>query len=80
MTAKRALQLQVEGRAIAISNLEKVLYPTTGFTKGRVVDLPLYSSSPEGPPGKAIPGRRQQKILRRRKILLRKETPKFTPK
>jgi hypothetical protein len=34
MTAKRALQVQVEGRTIAISNLEKVLYPATGFTIG----------------------------------------------
>ena len=28
---------EVEGRRIALSNLEKVLYPATGFTKGEVL-------------------------------------------
>lgn len=27
----------VEGRRLALSNLEKVLYPATGFTKGEVL-------------------------------------------
>jgi bifunctional non-homologous end joining protein LigD len=30
--------VQVDGRRLALSNLEKVLYPETGFTKGEVVD------------------------------------------
>ena len=28
----------IEGRTLALSNLEKVLYPETGFTKAQVVD------------------------------------------
>jgi hypothetical protein len=28
----------VDGRELAVSNLEKVLYPATGFTKGQLID------------------------------------------
>ena len=31
-------ELIVEGRKLAVSNLNKVLYPKAGFTKGRVID------------------------------------------
>jgi len=31
--------VEVEGRKLKLSNLEKVLYPATGFTKGQVVDF-----------------------------------------
>jgi bifunctional non-homologous end joining protein LigD len=31
-------EVQVEGRRLKISNLEKVLYPAAGFTKGQVLD------------------------------------------
>ncbi|MDQ4132571.1 MAG: non-homologous end-joining DNA ligase [Actinomycetota bacterium] len=30
--------VQVEGRELKLSNLDKVLYPATGFTKGQVID------------------------------------------
>jgi bifunctional non-homologous end joining protein LigD len=30
--------VQVDGRRLALSNLDKVLYPETGFTKGEVID------------------------------------------
>jgi len=30
--------VQIDGRELSLSNLEKVLYPRTGFTKGQVVD------------------------------------------
>ena len=30
--------IEVEGRQIKLSNLEKVLYPKAGFTKGQVID------------------------------------------
>ncbi len=30
--------VEVQGRRLALSNLDKVLYPNTGFTKGEVVD------------------------------------------
>ncbi|HEV2114216.1 MAG TPA: non-homologous end-joining DNA ligase, partial [Terriglobales bacterium] len=31
-------QLEIDGRAVQVSNLEKVLYPQAGFTKGQVID------------------------------------------
>jgi bifunctional non-homologous end joining protein LigD len=31
-------QLTVKGRQLSVSNLDKVLYPKTGFTKGQVID------------------------------------------
>jgi bifunctional non-homologous end joining protein LigD len=33
-----ALEVEVDGRPLKLSNLEKVFYPETGFTKGQVVD------------------------------------------
>ena len=36
--AKQESILEVEGRPIKLSNLDKVLYPKAGFTKGQVVD------------------------------------------
>src|SRR4051794_36944822 len=36
--AKKESVIEVEGRKITLSNLEKVLYPKAGFTKGQVID------------------------------------------
>jgi len=33
-----AVEVEVEGRRLRLSNLDKVLYPETGFTKGQVID------------------------------------------
>src|SRR4051794_36208906 len=30
--------LTVSGRAVPVSNLDKIFYPSTGFTKGQVID------------------------------------------
>jgi len=38
VSTKKKQEVQVEGQRIALSNLEKVLYPATGFTKGQVID------------------------------------------
>jgi bifunctional non-homologous end joining protein LigD len=35
---KQSLEVEVEGRRLKLSNLEKVLYPAVGFTKGQVID------------------------------------------
>jgi bifunctional non-homologous end joining protein LigD len=35
---KQTLEVEVEGRRLKLSNLEKVLYPAVGFTKGAVID------------------------------------------
>jgi bifunctional non-homologous end joining protein LigD len=32
------VEVEVEGRRLRLSNLQKVLYPQTGFTKGQVID------------------------------------------
>ena len=32
------VETEVDGRRLSLSNLEKVLYPATGFTKGQVID------------------------------------------
>jgi bifunctional non-homologous end joining protein LigD len=34
----QAVEVEVEGRRLKLSNLEKVFYPATGFTKGQVID------------------------------------------
>jgi bifunctional non-homologous end joining protein LigD len=34
----QALEIEVDGRTLKLSNLDKVFYPRTGFTKGQVVD------------------------------------------
>jgi bifunctional non-homologous end joining protein LigD len=31
-------EVTIDGRALSLSNLDKVLYPSTGFTKGQVID------------------------------------------
>ena len=36
--AAKAVEVDVEGRRLRLSNLEKVLYPAVGFTKGQVID------------------------------------------
>jgi bifunctional non-homologous end joining protein LigD len=30
--------IEIQGRQLKLSNLDKVLYPATGFTKGQVID------------------------------------------
>ncbi len=37
-TAKNKYRLQVGERELTVSNLDKVLYPATGFTKGDLID------------------------------------------
>jgi bifunctional non-homologous end joining protein LigD len=32
------MEVEVEGRTLSLSNLDKVFYPATGFTKGQVID------------------------------------------
>src|SRR4051812_2824013 len=38
MAKRETIEVEVEGRALTLSNLAKVLYPAAGFTKGEVVD------------------------------------------
>jgi bifunctional non-homologous end joining protein LigD len=34
----KRMEVEVEGRTLSLSNLDKVFYPRTGFTKGHVID------------------------------------------
>ena len=36
--AGKSVEVDVEGRRLRLSNLEKVLYPEVGFTKGQVIE------------------------------------------
>jgi bifunctional non-homologous end joining protein LigD len=36
--ASTRVEVQVEGRRLSLSNLDKVMYPQVGFTKGQVID------------------------------------------
>ncbi len=36
--APRRVEVQVQGRRLSLSNLDKVMYPAVGFTKGQVID------------------------------------------
>jgi len=38
MASSKRVAVQVEGRELSLSNLDKVLYPETGFTKAEVID------------------------------------------
>jgi len=40
--SQKESEIEVEGRQIKLSNLEKVLYPRAGFTKGQVIDYYIH--------------------------------------
>jgi bifunctional non-homologous end joining protein LigD len=44
--AESKVRVDVDGRSLALTNLEKVLYPATGFTKGEVIDYYVQVSDP----------------------------------
>ena len=38
MPPSKRVEVEIDGRRLSLSNLDKVLYPKTGFTKGQVID------------------------------------------
>jgi bifunctional non-homologous end joining protein LigD len=38
VAAAKRLEVEIDGRRLSLSNLDKVLYPEVGFTKGHVID------------------------------------------
>jgi bifunctional non-homologous end joining protein LigD len=42
--ARTTGELEIEGRRVAVSNLDKVLYPANGFTKAQVIDYYIRAS------------------------------------
>ena len=64
--AAERVEVEVEGSALSLSNLDKVLYPQAGFTKGDVIDYyariaPVAAAPPARPPAdpEALPRRRR---------------------
>ena len=39
--AAHETQLEIDGKCLRVSNLDKVFYPKTGFTKGQVIEYYL---------------------------------------
>ncbi len=39
MAARKEQTLDIQGRRLKVSNLDKILYPVAGFTKGQVIDF-----------------------------------------
>jgi len=80
MAAKREI-VKVEGREIAISNLEKVLYPAAGFRKGEVIDYYVRIAE------YLLPHLRDRPVTLKRypdgvrgQFFYEKDAPSFTPK
>ena len=38
MSPESRTRVDIDGREVSLSNLDKVLYPSTGFTKGDLID------------------------------------------
>ena len=79
MADSERIKVEVDGRELSLSNLDKVLYPEDGFTKGEVIDYyrqvaPAMLPALDGPTGdpQALPERR------RRGLLLREERARRT--
>ncbi len=58
-------QVEVDGRELKLTNLDKVLYPETGFSKGEVVDY-YAKVAPAIVPAPAGPGADTEALPRRR--------------
>ncbi len=73
--AAKAVEVEVEGRRLKLSNLDKVFYPAVGFTKGQVIDY--YRAGVAGPAAaparpaadaEALSGRRRGTVLLREAV------------
>ena len=72
MSPGATVKTTVEGRELTVSNLDKVLYPKSGFTKGQMLDYYRESPAHGAPPVRptvdheAISGRRPRTLLLRK--------------
>jgi len=73
-------KLEVDGRTLMLTNLEKVMYPTVGFTKAQVVDY--YTRVAEW----ILPHLKNRPVTLKRfpdgiegKVFFQKDAPRFTP-
>ena len=82
-----AVEVEVEGRRLRLSNLDKVLYPEVGFTKGQVIDYytraaPVAAAPPAraGAHAQALPQRgRRRPLLREAEALARARVGALEP-
>ena len=65
--AAKRHEVEIDGRRLSLSNLDKVLYPEAGFTKGHVIDYytrvaPVLLAAPARPAAdaQALPERRRR--------------------
>ena len=72
VVASARVEVDVQGHRLSLSNLDKVLYPAVGFTKGQVIDYytrvaPYAAASPARPAAdaEALPERRRGAVLLR---------------
>ena len=73
-------ELIVEGRTLAVSNLDKVLYPKDGFTKGELINYYIQIAPVLLPHLKDRPlTMKRYPGWRRRRVLLREELPLASP-
>jgi bifunctional non-homologous end joining protein LigD len=79
--ARTAVSAKVGGRELALSNLDKVMYPGTGFTKGQVIDYYKAIAS------SILPHIKQRPITLKRfpdgvggQHFYEKNAPSFTPR
>src|SRR5438552_18248229 len=73
-------ELNVEGRLVAISNPDKVMYPAAGFTKAHVIDYYVRVSR------YLLPHLKDRPVTLKRypdgiggKLFYEKDAPRFTP-
>ncbi len=72
--------LQIEGRAVAVTKLEKVFFPATGFTKGQAIDYYIRAAP------FLLPHLKNRPVTLKRypdgisgKFFYEKDAPKYTP-
>ena len=70
--ARRTTVVEIDGRQLKLSNLDKVLYPEAGFTKGEVIDYYAADRAGDAPPPRrpvrhlaALPERRRRQVVLR---------------
>ena len=75
MPPAQRLEVEIDGRTLSLSNLDKVLYPEAGFTKGQVIDYYTRIAPAVLPhlrgraaDAQALPERRRRRLLLREAV------------
>ena len=80
MAARNVQTIEIQGRTLQLSNLDKVLYPASGFTKGQVIDFYIRASR------WLLPHLKDRPVTLKRypdgitaEFFYEKDAPRFTP-